>query len=95
MVDAGNDEVALHSYDMNRFIRMNNGFMDASGHKNWWELPPASSWTWERFRVINGGTSSTGHGLIGLHNWAHNSFVQINDGGEAKTVGALLARIQC
>lgn len=87
VVDAGNDEVALHSYDMNRFIRMNNGFMDASGHKNWWELPPASSWTWERFRVINGGTSSTGHGLIGLHNWAHNSFVQINDGGEAKTVG--------
>ena len=45
VVDAGNGEIAFHSPKHNRFVRMNDKKdMDASDHRNYWDLPSASHW---------------------------------------------------
>ena len=50
VVDAGNDEIALHNGGTNRFLRMNDYLqIDTSGVLDWSSLP--AHWTWERFQV--------------------------------------------
>jgi len=76
-------EVALHSGQHNVFARMNpdKGEMDASGSKAATALP--SSWTWERFTVVNAG-----NGQVAFHSSIHGRFIRLRgDNGNLDNSG--------
>jgi len=66
--------IALYSLTHKRFVRMNNkGRMDTS--QVWHNSNVIhGKWTWERFKVVNGG-----NGLIGLYSLVHKRFVRMNN----------------
>jgi len=73
--------VVLHSKTHNRFIRMNNkADMDTSSTKSIKDIPAASSWTWERFTLVDAGG-----GEVALHNRIHNRFVRMNNKADMDT----------
>lgn len=82
VVDTGDGQVALHNSNHNRFIRLGNKALDTSVKKDLKASLP-SSWTWERFEVVQAIPGLALGSVVALH--CNGRFLQM--ASDLKLVG--------